>query len=386
MLIALVALVSIAGCKKDEDEDDKPILEPILLDCDYFQTDRVLEDDPDRPVDFIVPCVAAVTANIVIKPGVVIEFQDDAGLRISGSGSLKVEGSASDKVVFTAVNKVKGAWRGIFFNNEAINNQLDHAVVSFAGGNSFNSNNDRGSVICYTCKVSITNTLIDNGKEHGFNAVYGSTDIRAFDNNVITSCDKYPVNSLLAYGHLFNASNTFTGNGNDYILMKSSGTNFGGNHTWQNGSVPYFVNGTLTINDNQSLTIEAGAEVRFDDEGAINVRSGAYLAINGTAGSLVRLIGIVEQPGSWKGIINSSADQRNVINYAEIAYAGGGTHNSNGDRGTIIVWSSAYQKVSNSILRDNAANAPCAINAPYTNEVLVLENNTYTNITTEECQ
>ncbi len=384
MMAAITGMVLATGCTK-EDDDDLVVLEPIVLDCNFFQTDQVLEDDPNRPVDFIVPCVASVGGDIVIKAGVVIEFEDDAGLRVN-NGSLKVEGTASDKVVFTGVNKVKGSWRGIFYNNDAINNQLDHAVVSYAGGNSFNSNNDRGSVICYTCKVSITNTRIDNGKEHGFNAVYSSTDIRDFSNNVITDNDKYPVYSLFAYAHMFDASNDFTGNGTDYVFLQSKGANFGGNHTWENGSVPYYVNGTLTINDDQSLTIEAGTEVRFDDEGAFWVRSGAYLAINGTEGNLVKLIGLVEQPGSWKGIINYSGDQRNVINYTEIAYAGGGSHNSNGDVGTIIVWSSAYQAVTNSILRDNAANAPCAINAPYNNETLVLTNNTYTNIANEECQ
>lgn len=384
LIIAVFAgVVMTTGCTKDDD-DPGVLLGPIVLDCNFFQTDQVLEDDPNRPVDFIVPCVASVDGDIIIKAGVVIEFEDDAGLKVN-DGYLKVEGTAAKKVVFTGVNKVKGSWRGIFFNNSAINNQLDHAVVSYAGGNSFNSNNARGSVICNACKVSITNTQIDNGKEHGFNAVYGSSEIRDFSNNIIKDNEKYPVYSLFAYGHMFDASNDFTGNGTDYIYLQR-GQNFGGNHTWENGSVPYQVNGRLTINDNESLTIEAGTEVRFDDEGSLWMRDGAYLAVNGTQNNMVRFIGMVEQPGSWVGLINYSADQRNVINYAEIAYAGGGTHNSNGDRGTIIVWSSAYQKVSNSIIRDNAAMAPCAINAPYNNEVLVLENNTYTNIVNEECQ
>jgi len=367
MIFALVALVSVAGCKKDDDDDDKVVLEPILLDCDYFQTDRVLEDDPDRPVDFIVPCVASVSGNIVIKEGVVIE------------------GSAAKKVVFTAVNKVKGAWRGIIYFSNSTQNQIDHAEISYAGGNSFNSNNDRGNLICYNCKLSVTNSLIDNGKEHGFNAVYNSCDITAFNNNTLTDNDKYPVFSLVRYGFAYNSSNTFTGNGSNYVFLEG-GQVINGNHTWEKLDVPYIVEKTLRIGDNQSLTVEAGANLLFDSDASIWVDEGGYLSVSGQASNIVTLSGLVAQPGTWKGIINYSADQRNVVNNAEIAHAGGNSHNSNGDLGTIIVWADAYQKVSNSTLRDNAPTAPCAINAPYSDEVLVLENITLINITTEECQ
>lgn len=382
MIAAFAGMAMATGCTKDD--DPKVELEPIVLDCDFFQTDQVLEDDPDRPVDYIVPCVARVLGNIVIKAGVVIEFEDDAGLKVD-DGYLKVEGTAAKKVVFTGVTKVKGSWRGIYIYTESVNNVIDHAIISYGGGNSFNSNNDRGNLICYTCKISVTNTQIDNGKEHGFNSRYTSSQIIAFENNTITNSDKYPVYSVINAGHNYNASNDFTGNAMDYIFLKG-GQDLEGNRTWEKTSVPYLVDGQLKINDNESLTLEAGATVLFEDEGSITVRGGGYLATEGTSVNMVLLSGIVEQPGSWKGILNDSDDQRNVIDYTEIAYAGGGSHNSNGDLGTIIVWADAYQTITNSILRDNAANAPCAINAPYNGETLVLANNTFTNIVNEECQ
>jgi len=377
------ASLFINGCKK---KDDQPpvALEPIVLDCNYFKTDRVLENDPNRPVDYIVTCVAQVTANIVIKAGVVIEFEDDAGLTVN-TGSLKVEGTASSKVVFTGKTKVKGSWRGIFISSQSVNNILDHAVVSYAGGNSFNSNNDRGNVICYACKVSVTNTEISHGKEHGFNASYSNTDINAFENNVIKNNDKHPVYSRIEYGHLFSGVNEMSGNGKNQIYMKG-GQTIGDHRTWHKTNVPYFVDGNLRIVSGGSLTFSAGADVRFEYSSSISIDDGAFLAANGEAGNRVILAGLAEQPGSWKGIINRSSDTRNVIDYAEIAYAGGGSHNSNGDLGTIIVWANAFQQVTNTILRDAAANAPCAINAPYSNETLVLLNNTITNIASEECQ
>jgi len=378
LIVTVIVLFIIQGCKKDS---DTPSLDPILLDCDYFFTDQVLEDDPDRPVDYIVSCVAKVKANIVIKAGVVIEFEDDAGLNVS-DGYLKVEGTADKKVVFTGVTKVKGSWRGIIFINKSVNNILDHAVVSYAGGNSFNSNNDRGNVICYNCQLSMMNSELSMGKEHGFNCRYGNGDILAFDNNVITGNDKYPIYSLTNFGHSYNGSNVMAGNGMDYIYLKG-GQGLGDDRTWVKTNVPFLIKGNLKIGDSESLTLEAGATLLFESGSELDVSKG-YLASQGEMGNMVLLSGLAEQPGSWLGIINSSEDTRNVIDYTEIAYAGGGAHNSNGDLGTIVVWSKAHQTVTNSILRDAAPAAGCAINA-YFNAVVTLSNNSYINIENEQC-
>jgi hypothetical protein len=386
ILIPAFVFFVIQGCDKVENQPD-PVngdsdSDPVLLDCNYFASDRILEDDPDRPVDFIVPCVANVTAKIVVKAGVVIEFEDDAGLNVS-TGSLKVEGTQSAKVVFTGATKVKGSWRGIFITSKSVNNIFDHAIISYGGGNSFNSNNDRGNLICYNGMVKVTNTEISMGKEHGFNCVYSAGEIVEFSNNTITGNDKYPVISLTKYGFNYDSSNDFSGNGLDYIFLEG---NFflGDDHTWQKTNVPYLIDGKLRIGDDESLTLEAGATLLFEDASSIGVEDGGYLAAMGVQDKMVTLSGLTEQPGSWLGIINYSDDIRNVIDFTEIAYAGGGAHNSNGDLGTIVVWANASQTVKNSILRDAAPSAECAI-FHYPTATLSLSENTISNITNESC-
>jgi len=383
IIFALIpALLLVQGCKKEEDEPVEK--DPVVLDCDYFETDRVLEDDPDRPVDFIVTCVAKVEGDIDIREGVVIEFQDDAGLYVE-VGTLKAEGTSSKKVVFTGVNKIKGSWRGIFYASKSTNNILDHAVVSYAGGGSFNVFGDLGNVVMFEhAKVAITNTEISNGNEHGLNAVWRNTEIRAFNNNNITGNTKYPVFSLTEYGNMFDASNSFVGNDMDYIFLDGSYV-IRGNRTWQKTNVPYLIEGAITIDNGESLTIEAGAELRFEDQSEIFVKAGGYLAVNGEASDMVLITGIVNQPGAWLGIMNQSDDLRNVIDYAEIAYAGGGPHDVFGELGTIVLHWDSYQKVTNSTMRDAATEAECAINAPQTNDAVEVENNTIINILHEVC-
>ena len=387
-LIILSLFTVLQGCSSDDnDELAVVILDPIFLECVNITTDTVFEDDPNRPVDYVIPCKININANLVINAGVVIEFEDDAGILVGNNGTLTAQGTSTKKVVFTGVNKVKGSWRGIAFNSSSVNNKLDHAVVSYGGGNQFDSNNDRGNIICYgAAKVSISNTEISYGKEHGLNARYGGTNFLDFGNNTIINNDKYPIYSLYKHAHNFNGTNSFVGNGMNYLFLKRGGFTLGDNRIWDKIDVPYLISGTLTIsgNNNESLTIKAGSELRFEDEGEIIVGDGAYLAIEGTAEDRVLLSGVIEQPGSWTGIYSFSGDQRNVINYAEIAYAGAG---SGGDIGAIVLWSgSIFQTVTNTIIRDNGENAPCAIlNAPIGGGTIILGGNTIINIEFELC-
>ena len=232
--LALLALgmITMSSCTKDDDDDNGGgNLAPIVLDCDFFETDQVLSDDPDRPVDYVVECLANVRGEIIVQPGVVIEFADEAGLAIDGSGYLKVEGTATKKVTFTAVNKVKGAWKGIVYYNQSVNNSLEHTIVRYAGGGTFNSNGDLAAVLCYTCKISVSNTEISNSANTGFAVPYASSEVREFSNNVLTDNDNYPVETYLMYAHAFESNNDFTGNAKDYFFV-FAGRYIEGERTW----------------------------------------------------------------------------------------------------------------------------------------------------------
>lgn len=383
LLIAFILLSLVyQGCKKEEDPPQQ--LGPIVLDCKFFETDQVLVNDPNRAVDYQVTCVAQVDGEITINAGVVIEFEDDAGLYVD-DGYLKAVGSSSSKVIFTGVNKVKGSWRGIFFDSEKTNNILEYAVVSYAGGNSFNVFDDRANIVIFTgAKVTINNCEINNGKEHGVSSLYRNCEILGFSNNIITGNDKYPVVSLTEFGHMYSSTNSYTGNGTDFIFLDGS-YEIRGERTWEKNDIPYLIEERVYINDNQSLTIMAGAKLFFEDQSSIYINKGGYLFVDGSEGELVLLSGMVAQPGSWLGVYNGSSDQRNVINYAEIAYAGGGQYNVFGDLGTIVCGSKTYTKVTNTYMRDADQLAECAINAPHAEDEVVVENNTLSGIAHEVC-
>src|SRR5690606_16346996 len=166
----LFILVGLGACTSD-DEGSDPIVEqfndPIVLDCDFFQQARVLTDDPFAPVDYIITCNMQVTAPIKIEPGVVIEFEQNAGLDIddyhTANGSLSAIGTADKPIILRGVQKTKGWWRGIMFDTESHLNELTYVQIEDAGGMSFNSNGDKGAVHVFAdSQLKMTNSTISN--------------------------------------------------------------------------------------------------------------------------------------------------------------------------------------------------------------------------------
>ena len=71
--------------------------------------------------------------KVRIEPGVVIEFKQDAGIRVNDNVAFIAEGTEEKPIVFSGTGKGKGYWRGLFFSSQA-NNSLAHVKVEYAAG------------------------------------------------------------------------------------------------------------------------------------------------------------------------------------------------------------------------------------------------------------
>lgn len=84
-----------------------------------------------------------------------------------------------------------------------------------------------------------------------------------------------------------------------------NGSTINSNTTWTK-SLPYIINGSLTVMNGYSLTIEPGAKIYFHKDGNLNIEGG--LLVNGTVAEPVlfcsdRLEKLYnDEPGQWKGI------------------------------------------------------------------------------------
>jgi len=139
----------------------------------------------------------------------------------------------------------------------------------------------------------------------------------------------------------------------------------------RNNGIDYIINCEFAVNG--SLIIEPDVTIQFTSDAGIKVSG------------IIKAIGIAQEPiiftsdsqtvGAWKGIFIDSNDVQNELTFAVIDYAGGGFFNSNGDLGSVIVWSDTRLKMSNTIIRNSES---YGFNASYGGDTLTLENNTIT--------
>lgn len=93
--------------------------------------------------------------ELTIQPGVTLEFEDDGELSVfegaSGSApSLIAVGTEQNPITFTGVNKVLGAWKGIYFDTPSPLNEIGFANISYAS-------NSRREGAVYTWAASVAN-------------------------------------------------------------------------------------------------------------------------------------------------------------------------------------------------------------------------------------
>ena len=137
-------------------------------------------------VDYIINCTYRVNGDLIIDPGVTIQFGTDAGISVSRSGSIQALGTQEQPVLLTGEDKIAGAWKGVFIESNDIKNTLQNTNIDYAGGSAFNSNGDLGAVIVWSdTRLKMVNTTIRHSAAYGFNASYGG-DALILRDNIIT--------------------------------------------------------------------------------------------------------------------------------------------------------------------------------------------------------
>ncbi len=117
-----------------------------------------------------------VTTGWKINPGVILEMNRDAVIRINTDGYILAKGTAADKIVFNGVNNTAGYWRGIICYSADTKNTLEHVEVKNAGSVAIVSNK-KANIAIYGNKatMSIKNTAISGSGGYGVFVSYGAS-------------------------------------------------------------------------------------------------------------------------------------------------------------------------------------------------------------------
>lgn len=340
-----------SACTSDDDSSD-PILEefnePIVLDCNFFKEARVLTNDPYAPVDYIVTCVMHVTAPIKIEPGVVIEFEEDAGLEVddfhTANGSISAMGTSTEPIIMRGTANNRGWWRGLMIDSNSTLNELNHTQIFDAGGKSFNSNNDKGAIIVWAdSRLKMTNSLVSNSDSYGINATYTSS-ILTIENNKFTN-NKAPAVVNPGYLNAMNNTNQFSGNIDDFVYVDPYGEPIKTPTTWYKLDVPYSVisNAVKQVIVRDLLTIQPGVEIEFGAETSLLIHEdGGGIKAVGTSADPIIFSAVSKVAKAWKGIYVSSEHAVNEIGHAEIRYSG-----LNAPQANIWLWYNSFLNVHN---------------------------------------
>jgi len=376
-----------SSCSEEDDsvepvEPTEPTVETVLLDCDSFQSNNsdailVLEDIGEG-VDYLIDCVVSVEVDLVIEPGVVIQFANAAGMKVKEQGSLNAVGTQSEPITFTSASETKGAWKGIITDSEKIKNRFDYVTIEYAGDDGLTSNSEPASlIISSNSYFRLNNVSIKNSLNYGIAATAYNYDVE-INNCTITNTD-IPIYTIPLVASNISGGD-FTGNNTDVIRLTSNGvTSINESQTWNNLGVPYRMASDLVIIDGAKFTIEPGIIIEFEDTKGIEIDKlfdeGSAIIAEGTPTNPIIFTGVTKAAGAWKAIsCRRSTSIQNKFNHVLIEYAGGA-----GAGGAIEMWVDPVLSVTNTTFKDIDA---CALYAKYdqTNPNLTESNNTLENV------
>ncbi len=313
--------------------------------------DLVLKDRvKGNGADYIVKGEAYITndAVITVKPGVRIEFEQDARLHIH-DGALNAVGTEDKPITFTGKQATKGYWGGLFFiNSDNVDNELTHCIVEYGGGYSYLY--EEGNVILGSDdygrgRLKMSHTILRNSSTHGM-YISTSSNLDEFSNCTLTGNDGPPVLVKANNSGAMHPSNDYTGNADDYILVEGYYSDIKKNTTWSKLNVPYGIKNT--VYNYKTLTIEAGVRILGLSGGGIHTNgegsNEGSLIVNGTASDPVVMDGRQATKGYWNGIFLWAADAN--LTHCIINNAGSwGTFDNQGH--AAVIAESFYSHTSN---------------------------------------
>lgn len=381
LITMAVAILTLFSCSSDDDGIDEPIVEilpPIILDCDYFNEDRVLSNDPDRPVDYIITCWANIQGSLRIEPGVVIEFENHAGMRVNLDNKVfEIRGTAAEPVILTGTSKQKGYWRGIFLTEaHNLNNLIEHTVIEYAGSQNLTGSSPvyegtlaiRGVSGTTPQALTLNHVEIRDGGSVGldFHGIRKNATVST-SNLTITGNEDVPVKVSAEMAHFFDNTSSYAGNASDFINITSDydGRLENMDVSWQKLDVPYLIDGRVHIREEAHLTIEAGVEIQFKSGGYLQPYGflppyNISLKILGTAAEPVHLK--AHNGTNWGGIQYGFTQENNIIDHAIIENAKGDFSGSQQNTGAIYMHASPQLSVTNTVFKDLQN---CAFYSPY---------------------
>ena len=286
------------------------------------QTIPTLFENGPEECDYFFPgnTVYRVTAAVVIEPGTVLRFGQDAILQVVDSGSLTAVGTEAERIRFEGSLNVTGYWYGLCFGDNR-ESRLENVDVLWAGKVWSTFTSCRGAVsgmVEVGEPLHIVGTRVFGSHTNGLNVK--NLTLGEFANNAFGGNLDFGVIIEPTQVHRLDVGTDYLGtslgqeNGRPYVHVGGSLDEPGFRHVWQALNAPYVVNdyalgyiSALFVDDGAELVLAPGVRMFFDGDSGLHVWNGSGLWAMGKAGNHVVFSGINEVRGSWSGLwVNES--------------------------------------------------------------------------------
>ncbi len=197
----------------------------------------------------------------------------------------------------------------VYLSNTGTKVNLENVAVT--------NSNDHGIQVIGNSGPNITNCTISGNDYDGINFSGSSSSSQSVSDCTISNNGGYAI--VAPADLLGNISGNMVINGNGYNAIKSTGGDIY-TGTWSN-YVPFVIDGNSTVLNNQTLTIEAGCEIRFNEGRWLRMWGG--LIANGTSGEHIIFTSNLSTPsaGDWGKLFFEEPDL-SALSYCDISYGG----------------------------------------------------------------
>jgi len=323
----LIGSLFISSCKKDN-EDVVPI--PTT---NTITEDITTNTTWDASNTYIIDGTVAVEgATLTIEPGAIIKFQQGAELDVgyNNSGSVLIaNGTPTNPITFTssATNPAAGDWDYIYFGEGASGSSMTYCNIYYGGG----YNTYSGIVQVDGCHISMTHCDVQYSPNYGV-VLEDDAYFTTFTYNNVANITNHPIKLDANSANSIGAGNTITGSSSTKGIYVDGGTFDKADATWLLQTVPYVLNGVITIQNTAGaqLTLQAGVTIAFTQGSYIEVgyNSGTYgtLIANGTAAAPITFTSASPSPaaGDWGAIFLENGTSSNTsFDYCVFEYGGG---------------------------------------------------------------
>ncbi|MGE5458330.1 MAG: PKD domain-containing protein [Methanococcaceae archaeon] len=261
--------------------------------------------------------------NLTLEPGVKLLFRKGTFMEVETLGKLTATGTLSEPILFSSAEpiKAKGDWRNVLVFGAC---SFSYCKFEYGGSLPLETTDWFGMLTISSKTTTVNNCTFSASASDGLSISSG--DLVNSSNNVFSDCDGYGLTVAAHIAHLVNNTHTFNSNKNIHIRAMPIDLNV--NATWPKRIFPYYFSGEFDITNNAlgagSLTIEAGAEIRFLPGSQIIV--GGNFVADGTTSPIILTLDEAYRTIKekyWKGIFfaaGTSATSK-MIN-CKISYAG----------------------------------------------------------------